>query len=151
MTTNIVSVAVLKDIVVVVVLQQLLLLQQVLWVWILERLLGDSILRIFFSAILGVVLGYLIRLYMKYVNAELLLFVITLIYSPLFVIIFIWKVHCCSLQLVSLLQMARTKVVNSSLKLRNYQHLSLLCSFTIAGAKLHLDVLVEMALLLSPL
>ena len=47
--------------------------------------LGDSIFRIILSAIFGVVLGYLIRLYMRYLNAELLLFVITMIYTVSFI------------------------------------------------------------------
>ena len=97
-----------------------------------------------FSAILGVVLGYLIRLYMKYKCRVVAFCHHTDLYRLLCLDYFHLErgiVHC---NLVSLLQMARMKVVNSSLN-RNYQHLSLLF-FTIAGAKLHLDVLVEMAL-----
>ena len=85
MTTNIVSVAVLKDIVVVVAFAATTVIATSALGLDSGTSLGDSIFRIILSAIFGVVLGYLIRLYMRYVNAELLLFVITMIYTVSFI------------------------------------------------------------------
>ena len=147
MTTNVVSVAVLKDIVVVVAFAATTVIATSALGLDSGTSLGDSILKIFLSAILGVVLGYLIRLYMRYVNTELLLFVITLIYTVSFV--------CDYFHLESALLFiaAGFVVANGPNKggqfITEIEKLStpvFVVFFTIAGAKLHLDVLVEMAL-----
>ena len=147
MTTNVVSVAVLKDIVVVVAFAATTVIATSALGLDSGTSLGDSILKIFLSAVLGVVLGYLIRLYMRYVNTELLLFVITLIYTISFV--------CDYFHLESALLFiaAGFVVANGPNKggqfIAEIEKLStpvFVVFFTIAGAKLHLDVLVEMAL-----
>jgi Kef-type K+ transport system membrane component KefB len=147
MTTNIVSVAVLKDIVVVIAFAATTVIATSALGLDSGTSLGDSIFRIFLSAIFGVVLGYLIKIYMRYVNAELLLFVITLIYTVSFICDFF------HLESALLFIAAGFIVANGPDKggrfISEIEKLStpvFVVFFTIAGAKLHLDVLVEMAL-----
>ncbi len=147
MTTNIVSVAVLKDIVVVIAFAATTVIATSALGLDSGGSLGNAIFLIFLSSILGIALGYLIRLYLRYINAELLLFAITLIYTVSFV--------CDYFHLESaLLFIAAGFIVANGpdkggrfiVEIEKLSTPVFVVFFTIAGAKLHLDVLVEMAL-----
>ena len=148
MTTNIVSVAVLKDIAVVVLFSAM-----TTWATVsLGMDGGESLLKsvglICFSGFLGIGLGFLLRLYMRYINAELLLMLVALIYAVSFL--------CDHFHLESALVFIAAGFIvangpdQGGRLISEVERLStpvFVVFFTLAGAKLHLDVLVEMALL----
>ena len=146
MTTNVVSVAVLKDVVVVVAFAAMTTLTMGSLGIEGGESLGKSIQLIFVSSGLGIVLGGIIHLYLKYVKVEILLFLTALIYTVSFVsnhfhlesaLMFIFAGFCAKNwseygdELISEVERLSAPVF--------------VVFFTLAGAQLHLDVLAKMA------
>ncbi len=150
MTRNVLSVVVLKDVIVVVAfaVAQVIVAQQVgmgaLQGGIGEYLLNHILLSIVFGAL---VVGGLMALYIRYVNQELLVFVIGVVYLVAFI--------CDQLSWdpVLVFLAAGFGVSNFSRSghrlIETVERLSLpvyVVFFTLAGAKLHLDQLQQVAL-----
>ena len=150
MTRNVLSVVVLKDVIVVIAfaVAQVIVAQQIgmgaldtsLW----EYLLNHIVLSIAFGA---VVVGGLMALYIRYVNQELLIFVVGVVYLVTFI--------CGELgwDPVLVFLAAGFGVTNFSKTghrlIETVERLSLpvyVVFFTLAGAKLHLDQLQQVAL-----
>jgi len=150
MTRNVLSVVVLKDVIVVVAfaIAQVVLAQQV-GVSAIEGGIAAFLLQhIVFSILFGaVVVGGLMALYIRYVNQELLIFVVGVVYLVAFI--------CDRLgwDPVLVFLAAGFGVSNFSKTghrlIETVERLSLpvyVLFFTLAGAKLHLDELQEVAL-----
>ncbi len=150
MTKNVLSVVVLKDVIVVVAfaVAQVVVAQQIgigaLEGGIASYLLQHIVISILFGA---VVVGGLMALYIRYVNQELLIFVVGVVY----LVAFISKQLDWDLVLVFLA--AGFGVSNFSKTghrlIETVERLSLpvyVVFFTLAGAKLHLDELRQVAL-----
>jgi len=150
MTRNVLSVVVLKDVVVVVAfaVAQVIVAQQV-GMGALEGSIGEYLLNhILLSIVFGaLVVGGLMALYIRYVNQELLIFVIGVVYLVAFI--------CDQLSWdpVLVFLAAGFGVANFSRSghrlIETVERLSLpvyVVFFTLAGAKLHLDQLQQVAL-----
>ena len=150
MTRNVLSVVVLKDVIVVVAfaVAQVIVAQQIgmgaLEGGIGEYLLNHIVLSIAFGAI---VVGGLMALYIRYINQELLIFVIGVVYLVAFI------TDQLSWDPVLVFLAAGFGVSNFSKTghrlIETVERLSLpvyVVFFTLAGAKLHLDQLQQVAL-----
>ncbi len=150
MTSNVLSVVVLKDVIVVVAfaIAQVIVAQQI-GMGAIEEGLGEYLLKhIVFSIMFGaVVVGGAMALYIRYINQELVIFVIGVVYLVTYI----------SEQLgwdpVLVFLAAGFGVANFSKSghtlIETVERLSLpvyVLFFTLAGAKLHLDELREVAL-----
>ncbi|MAA79309.1 MAG: hypothetical protein CL916_08615 [Deltaproteobacteria bacterium] len=146
MTTNVISVAVLKDIVVVIAFAAMTTLAMGSLGLEGGESLGKSIQLIFLSALLGIVLGGVIHLYLKYVKEEVLLFLTALIYTVSFVSDFF---HLESaLMFIAAGFVAKNWSAYGDELISEVERLSapvFVVFFTLAGAQLHLDVLAKMA------
>ena len=149
MTRNVLSVVVLKDVIVVVAfaIAQVILAQQI-GMGAIEGGLGEYLLKhIVFSIVFGAVaVGGLMALYIRYVNQELLIFVVGVVYLVTFI--------CQRLgwDPVLVFLAAGFGVANFSKSghtlIETVERLSLpvyVVFFTLAGAKLHLDELRQVA------
>lgn len=146
MTTNVISVAVLKDIVVVVAFAAMTTLAMGSLGLEGGESLGKSIQLIFFSAVLGIVLGGAIHLYLKYVKEEVLLFLTALIYTVSFVSDF-FHLESALMFIVAGFVAKNWSAYGDEL-ISEVERLSapvFVVFFTLAGAQLHLDVLAKMA------
>jgi len=150
MTRNVLSVVVLKDVIVVVAfaVAQVIVAQQIgmgaLEGGIGEYLLNHILLSIVFGA---VVVGGLMAVYIRYVNQELLIFVIGVVYLVAFI------TDRLGWDPVLVFLAAGFGVANFSKTghrlIETVERLSLpvyVVFFTLAGAKLHLDQLQKVAL-----
>jgi len=150
LTRNVLSVVVLKDVIVVVAfaIAQVVLAQQV-GVGAIEGGIAAYLLQhIVFSILFGaVVVGGLMALYIRYVNQELLIFVVGVVYLVAFI------ADQLGWDPVLVFLAAGFGVSNFSKTghrlIETVERLSLpvyVLFFTLAGAKLHLDELQEVAL-----
>jgi Kef-type K+ transport system membrane component KefB len=150
MTRNVLSVVVLKDVIVVVAfaVAQVIVAQQIgmgaLEGTIWEYLLNHIVFSIAFGAL---VVGGLMALYIRYVNQELLIFVIGVVYLVAFIS------NQLGWDTVLVFLAAGFGVANFSKSghrlIETVERLSLpvyVVFFTLAGAKLHLDQLQQVAL-----
>ena len=146
MTRTILSVVVLKDVLVVVLFAaSTTVAAAALGVGGGEGL-GQALVHIGLSVVLGVVVGGLVHLYLRFVGAERLLFLVALIYTTAFL--------CGSFDLeVALVFIAAGFMVanfsnQGETLISDVERLSLpvfVVFFTLAGARLHVDVIVRMA------
>ena len=146
MTRTILSVVVLKDVLVVVLFAaSTTVAAAALGVGGGEGL-GQALIHIGLSVVLGVVVGGLVHLYLRFVGAERLLFLVALIYTTAFL--------CAQFDLeVALVFIAAGFMVanfssHGETLIADVERLSLpvfIVFFTLAGARLHVDVIVRMA------
>ena len=146
MTRTILSVVVLKDVAVVVMFATATAIASATLGVGGGDGLGASMVHILLSIVLGAVVGGLVHLYLRFINAERLLFLVALIYTTAFV--------CTAIQaeVALVFIMAGFVVANFSdqgeVLIRDVERLSLpvfVVFFTLAGARLHVDVIVRMA------
>ena len=146
MTTNIISVAVLKDIVVVIAFAAMTTLAMGSLGLEGGESLGKSIQLIILSAVLGIVLGGVIHLYLRYVKEEVLLFLTALIYTISFASDF-FHLESALMFIVAGFVAKNWSAYGDEL-IDEVERLSapvFVVFFTLAGAQLHLDVLAKMA------
>ncbi len=150
LTRNVLSVVVLKDVIVVVAfaIAQVVVAQQI-GMGAIEGGLGEYLLKhIVFSIVFGVLaVGGLMALYIRYVNQELLIFVVGVVYLVTFIS------QRLGWDPVLVFLAAGFGVANFSKSghtlIETVERLSLpvyVVFFTLAGAKLHLDELRQVAL-----
>lgn len=148
MTTNIISVAVLKDVVVVIAFSAATAIATATLGVSSGGTLQDALIAIAISCVGGVILGGGIHLYLKLVGQELVLFLVGLIYTVSFI--------SDSLHLESALMfiVAGFVIANWSAHgdrlIKEVERVStpvFVVFFTLAGAKLHLDVLASIIVL----
>lgn len=157
MTTNVVSVAVIKDVVVVIAFSATMTLAMTSMGTSGGAGLGMVIILIGCSAVLGVVLGWLLHLYLKHVGVEVLLFLTATIFTVSYLsnkgeLLFeLGKGMGSALSAVTFIA-AGFVAANFSEKgdelIAKVEKLStpvFVVFFTLAGARLHLDQLVDMA------
>ncbi|MGC6510404.1 MAG: cation:proton antiporter [Myxococcota bacterium] len=148
MTTNIVSVAVLKDVVVVIAFSASTAIATATLGVSSGGTLTDSLIAIAISCLGGVVLGFGIHLYLKLVGQELVLFLVGLIFTVSFLS------DALHLESALMFIVAGFVIANWSEHgdrlIKEVERLStpvFVVFFTLAGAKLHLDVLASIAVL----
>ncbi len=146
LSTNALSVAVIKDVVVVVAFSA----STAAAVGALgageAASLTDSMISIGLSVVMGVGLGWGIHLYLKYINAEVLLFLVAMIYTMTFVSDSLGAES--ALMFIAAGFIAANYSEHGDRLISEVERLSMpvfVVFFTLAGAKLHLDVLVSMA------
>ena len=146
LTTNALSVAVLKDILVVITFSAATTLAVGALGAGEAASFTDSLIGIGLSVVMGVGLGAGIHLYLKYINAEVLLFLVALIYTMSFVADRLGAES--ALMFIAAGFIAANYSEHGDRLIAEVERLSMpvfVVFFTIAGAKLHLDVLMSMA------
>jgi Kef-type K+ transport system membrane component KefB len=148
MTTNIISVAVLKDVVVVIAFSATTAIATSALGVSSGETLQASLIAIALSCLGGVVLGGGIHLYLKLVGQELVLFLVGLIFTVSFIS------DKLNLESALMFIVAGFVIANWSEHgdrlIKEVERLStpvFVVFFTLAGAKLHLDVLASIAVL----
>ncbi|MDG1481053.1 MAG: cation:proton antiporter [Myxococcota bacterium] len=146
LSTNALSVAVLKDILVVIFFSA----STAFAVGALgtgeAASFADSMIGIGLSVVMGLGLGWGIHLYLKYINAEVLLFLVAMIYTMTFVADSLGAES--ALMFIAAGFIAANYSEHGDRLISEVERLSMpvfVVFFTLAGAKLHLDVLVSMA------
>lgn len=146
LTTNALSVAVLKDVLVVICFSASTAIALSVLPTGTEASFVDALIGIGLSVVLGVALGVGIHFYLKYINAELLLFLVGMIYTMSFIAD---QLHAESALMFIIAGFIAANWSPFGEKLiKEVELLStpvFVVFFTLAGAKLHLDVLAEMA------
>ncbi len=146
MTTNIISVAVIKDVIVVIAFSAMITVTNMVVGASGGHGLGHSLVMIAVSGLAGAGLGLLLHLYLKYIGAEVLLFLVGVIFTVSYV--------SENLQAETALIFIAAGFVASNYSdygdrlIHEVERLSMpvfVVFFTLAGAKLHLHDLVALA------
>lgn len=146
MTNTVLSVVVMKDVTVVVMFAAFMALAGSALGTGSGTSFGTSLLHIGQSVVIGAAVGGLIHLYLRFVKAELLLFLVSLIFTVS------WVSHIVHAE-IALVFITAGFVIGTFSDLgdpliEEVERLSLpvyVVFFTLAGARLHLDVIVQMA------
>ena len=146
MTQQVLSVVVLKDVVVVIAFSAVTVLATGLLGVAADTTFLDSIGHIVSSMLVGVILGGLVHLYLRYIDMERLLFLVSVIYTATFVVNSFHGEPALTF-IVAGFVVANFSPHGERL-IHEVERLALpvyVVFFTLAGAKLHLDVLSSMA------
>lgn len=146
LTTNALSVAVLKDVLVVICFSGSTAMALSALPTGTEASFTDSLVGIGLSIVMGLALGGGIHVYLKYIGAEILLFLVGMIYTMSFLAD---QLHAESALMFIVAGFIAANYSPFGEKLiQEVERLStpvFVVFFTLAGAKLHLDVLASMA------
>ncbi|MFT4978525.1 MAG: Kef-type K+ transport system membrane component KefB, partial [Myxococcota bacterium] len=146
LTTNALSVAVLKDVLVVICFSASTAVALSALPTGAEASFTDSLIGIGLSIVMGLALGGGIHVYLKYINAEILLFLVGMIYTMSFIADQL-NAESALMFIVAGFVAANYSPFGEKL-IKEVERLStpvFVVFFTLAGAKLHLDVLASMA------
>lgn len=146
LTTNALSVAVLKDVLVVICFSASTAFALSELPTGVEASFTDSLTGIGLSIVMGLLLGGGIHLYLRYIKAEVLLFLVAMIYTMSFVADAL-KAESALMFIMAGFVAANYSPFGEKL-IKEVERLSapvFVVFFTLAGAKLHLDVLASMA------